>query len=101
MRLDAELFAFEQIHAQTQSGSVEERNLNLRLSLIAFFQGCLLLALFAGLVGEYESNLTMQEWVRSSFGFGQVLLTWQAVLASSFLMGLLVVYCLMRQDPAV
>ena len=93
-----ELSVLDQIGEQTKKSSLEERRLNFRLSLVVFLQGCLLVTLFAGLVEEYGSNLTMQEWVNSSFSFGQVLLTWQAVLAISFLMGLLVVYCLLGRD---
>ena len=71
-----------------------------RFALGIFLQGCVLLLLYTGLVEEYESNLTMQEWVGSSLASGRFLLNWGALLVSSFLVGVLFVYSLLPGEPA-
>jgi hypothetical protein len=101
VQFDTDFSALHQNSEQPRNSSFEDRRLNLRLSLVVFFQSCLLVVLFTGLVAEYGSNLTMQEWVNSSFSFGKILLTWQAVLSSSFMMGLLVGYSLIGRDLAL
>jgi len=56
---------------------------------VAFTQGLVLVALYAGFVQEYESNLTLQVWVRSNFPVGQSVLNWEGVLILSASLGLL------------
>jgi hypothetical protein len=60
-----------------------------RLGVVAFAQSLILVALYSGFVQEFESNLTMQIWVRSNFPVGQSLLNWEGVFALSVLLGLL------------
>jgi hypothetical protein len=64
---------------------------NVKFGLIAFIQSCLALALFSGLVDEYQSNNSMQQWVSSVFPYGQLVLSWEAVLVASALFGMIVV----------
>lgn len=71
---------------------------DLRLVLIIFLQGIILLSLYTGLVEEYQSNSTMQAWVRSSLDNAQYLLNWGALLVTSFLLGILVVYSLVTRE---
>jgi hypothetical protein len=60
-----------------------------RLGSVAFIQSFVLVALYAGFVQEYESNLTLQIWVRSNFVVGQSVLNWESVLILSVSLGLL------------
>jgi hypothetical protein len=64
---------------------------NIRFGLIAFVQSCLVLALYSGLVDEYQSNVSMRHWVSSVFSYGQLVLSWEAVLVASTLLGIVVV----------
>ncbi|HEX4919807.1 MAG TPA: hypothetical protein VFV92_03610 [Candidatus Bathyarchaeia archaeon] len=70
------------------------------LRLAVFVQGCILLLLYAGLVVEYQSNPTMQEWIRSSLASARFLLNWGALLVSSFLVGILFAYSLLLSEHA-
>jgi hypothetical protein len=60
-----------------------------RLGGIAFVESLTLVALYSGFVQEFESNLTMQIWVRSNFPVGQSLLNWEGVFALSVVLGFL------------
>ncbi len=60
-----------------------------RLGNVAFIQSLVLVALYAGFVQEYESNLTMQTWIRSNFPVGQSVLNWEGVLILSVSLALL------------
>jgi len=60
-----------------------------KLGSVAFIQSLLLVALYSGFVQEYESNLTLQIWVRSNFPVGQSVLNWESVLILSVSLGLL------------
>ena len=60
-----------------------------KLGSVAFIQGLVLVALYAGFVQEYESNLTLQVWVRTNFSVGQPVLSWEGVLVLSASLGLL------------
>jgi len=60
-----------------------------KLGSVAFIQGLVLVALYAGFVQEYESNLTLQVWVRTNFPVGQSVLSWEGVLVLSASLGLL------------
>jgi len=60
-----------------------------KLGSVAFIQSLVLVALYAGFVQEYESNLTLQIWVRSNFPVGQSVLNWESVLVLSVSLGLL------------
>jgi hypothetical protein len=64
---------------------------NTRFGLMAFVQSCLVLALYSGLVDEYQSNVSMRQWVSSVFPYGQLVLSWEAVLVASALLGIVVV----------
>jgi hypothetical protein len=66
-------------------------SLNLRYGLLAFAESCIAVMLYSGLCEEYESNPSMQLWVRSSIPFGQFLLTEGGVLALSAVLGLVIV----------
>jgi len=58
--------------------------------LAAFVQSCVAIALYSGLADEYQSNISMQQWIRTVFPFGRYLLTWEAVLIASAVLGLLI-----------
>ncbi len=60
-----------------------------KLGSVAFIQSLLLVALYAGFVQEYESNLTLQIWVRSNFPVAETVLNWENVLILSVSLGLL------------
>ena len=62
-----------------------------RIGAIAFVQSVALVALYSGFVQEFESNATMQSWIRSNFPVGQSLLSWEGVLIFSVSLGLLLV----------
>lgn len=56
---------------------------------VAFIQSLVLVALYSGFVQEFQSNRTMQMWVRSNLPVGQYVLNWEAVLIFSAALGLL------------
>jgi len=64
---------------------------DLKLGLIAFIQSCIMLSLYSGLADEYHSNLSMRIWVSSIFPYGGLVLSWEAVLATAALLGLIVI----------
>ena len=75
-------------------GLSEERRMfdqSSKLGIVAFIQGLVLVALYAGFVQEYDSNLTLQIWVRSSLPIAQSILNWEGVVILSVSLGLLLV----------
>jgi hypothetical protein len=60
-----------------------------KMGSVAFIQGLVLVVLYAGFVQEYESNSTMQIWIRSNFPVGQSVLNWEGVLILSVSQALL------------
>ncbi len=62
------------------TSSQKERLTISRTMLVALVEVVGLIALYAGLVQEYSTNLGMQSWVRSNFSFGQYFLSYDAVL---------------------
>ncbi len=62
-----------------------------RIGAIAFVQSVALVALYSGFVQEFESNATMQSWIRSNFPVGQSLLSWEGVLILAVSLGILLV----------
>lgn len=60
-----------------------------KLGIVALIQGLVLVALYAGFVQEYDSNVTLQLWVRSNFPVGQSVLNWESVMILSVSLGLL------------
>ncbi|OLE59425.1 MAG: hypothetical protein AUG17_02735 [Crenarchaeota archaeon 13_1_20CM_2_53_14] len=60
-----------------------------RIGVVALIQSVVLVALYSGFVQEFESNLTMQSWIRSNFPIGQSLLNWEGVLILSVSLALL------------
>jgi len=54
-----------------------------KLGRVAFVQSLVVVVLYAGFVQEYESNSTMQLWIRSNFPVGQSVLNWEGVLILS------------------
>ena len=60
-----------------------------KLGVVAFIQGLVLVALYAGFAQEYDSNFTLQIWVRSNFPVGQSVLNWESVLILSVSLALL------------
>jgi hypothetical protein len=59
------------------------------IGVVAFVQSFVLVVLCSGFVQEYESNSTMQIWVRSNFPVGQSVLNWEGVLILSVSLGIL------------
>jgi len=76
-------------YGEPRAGILSSKNLN--LGLIAFIQSCVMLSLYSGLADEYHSNLSMRLWVSSIFPYGGLVLSWEAVLATAALLGLIVV----------
>jgi hypothetical protein len=60
-----------------------------RMGAVAFIQSLVLVGLYSGFVQEFESNTTMQVWLRSNFPVGQSVLNWEGVLILSVLLGFL------------
>ena len=82
-----------EVDSSKSAGSAEGRRWMFgpasRLGNVAFIQSLVLVALYAGLVQEFESNLTMQIWIRSNFPVGQSVLNWEGVLILSVSLALL------------
>ena len=60
-----------------------------KISAAAFIQSFVLVALYSGFVQEFESNLGMQNWMRSNFPVGLSLLNWESVSILAISLGLL------------
>lgn len=60
-----------------------------RIGAIALIQSLVLVGLYSGFVQEFESNKTMQVWLRSNFPVGQSVLNWEGVLIVSVSLGFL------------
>ena len=73
---------------------------NLKYGLIAFVQSSIAIALYSGAADEFNSNPSMQEWIRATFPFGQLLLQRECVLIVAALMGLSIVQFLPGQALA-
>lgn len=76
-------------HGRRHAGVLSSNNV--KLGLVAFIQSSLALVLYSGLVDEYRSNISMQQWVSSIFPYGQFVLSWEAILVASALFGILVI----------
>jgi hypothetical protein len=64
---------------------------NMRFGLFAFIMSSVILVLYSGMADEYQSNSSMRKWVSSVFPYGQLVLSWEAVLVSAVFLGLIVV----------
>jgi len=64
---------------------------DMRRTLFAFIQSSIIAALYTGLVEEYQSNLSMQQWVRLAFPTAKYILNWETVLVLSTLLGLITI----------
>ena len=60
-----------------------------RVAAVALIQSLVLVGLYSGFVQEFESNKTMQLWLRSNFPVGQSVLNWEGVLILSVSLGFL------------
>jgi hypothetical protein len=60
-----------------------------RMGAVAFIQSLVLVGLYSGFVQEFESNTTMQVWLRSNLPLGQSVLNWEGVMILSVLFGFL------------
>jgi len=58
--------------------------------IFALAQSIILIILYGGLVQEYASNVNMQNWVRANFAPGSYLLSFNAVLVLTGLLGILI-----------
>ena len=70
---------------------------NLRYGFIAFLQSSVVLILYSGLAAEFQSNLSMQLWLRSIFPPSQFLLSNEAIFATAAYLGFLTVQFLPGQ----
>jgi hypothetical protein len=81
------------VDSSRSDGSAKRRRLifgpSSNLGSVAFIQSLVLVVLYAGFVQEYESNSTMQIWIRSNFPVGQSVLNWEGVLILSVSLALL------------
>jgi hypothetical protein len=64
---------------------------NAKFGLVAFIESSAIAALYSGLVEEYQSNLSMQQWVRLVLPAGRYFLSWETVLVLSTLLGLITI----------
>ncbi|TMI25202.1 hypothetical protein E6H24_05365 [Candidatus Bathyarchaeota archaeon] len=64
---------------------------DMRRTLFAFIQSSIIAAFYTGLVEEYQSNLSMQHWVRLVFPTAKYILNWETVLVLSTLLGLITI----------
>ena len=65
---------------------------------VALVEGVLLILLYGGLVGEYKSNIHMQEWVQANIAFGGYFLNEVAILLlAAAVLGVLVFQWLLRR----
>lgn len=73
------------------TGGLITRNFGFGFGLVVFFQSCVVLALYSGLVDEYQSNPSMQLWIRSNLPIGQYFLNLLTALVIAAALGLLVI----------
>lgn len=64
---------------------------NFGFGLVVFFQSCVVLALYSGLVDEYQSNPSMQLWIRSNLPIGRYFLSLSTALVIAAALGLVVI----------
>lgn len=83
------LTANVEMSADPSHGRIAPRRISRTLG-IAIFQSLILMALYGGLVQEYNSNTSMQGWIRSNFAMGGVLLNYNAMLVVAGVLGVLV-----------
>lgn len=76
------------VHAIFTSNDIPRRQFS-RTMLVEIVEAGLLLIIYAGLVGEYSSSLSMQSWVRANFPIGEILLSYNAVLAVTGILAVL------------
>jgi hypothetical protein len=83
----------DEVDSSRSDGSAKERRWifgpGSKLGSVGFIQSLVLVVLYAGFVQEYESNSTMQIWIRSNFPVGQSVLNWEGVLILSVSLALL------------
>jgi len=60
-----------------------------KMGATAFIETVALVVLYSGFVQEFDSNLSMQTWIRSNFPIVQSVLNWEGVLILSVSLGLL------------
>jgi hypothetical protein len=61
-----------------------------KYGVVAFVQSCFAIALYGGLTDEYQSNIVLLHWVQTVFPSASYLLTWQAVLITAAIFGVVV-----------
>jgi len=64
---------------------------------IALVEAVILILIYGGLVREYVSNVNMQNWVQTNFALGGYLLSYNAVLVLTGLLGVLIFQLLPRK----
>lgn len=69
-----------------------------RTMLVGLVEAGLLLLIYAGLVGEYSSSLSMQSWIRANFAIGQYLLSYNAVLVFTGIVAVFAFRLFFRRD---
>jgi hypothetical protein len=62
---------------------------SLKLGVVAFFETLFIITLYAGVLDEYQSNLSMQDWVRRTLPTAQILLSYPALIILSGILALL------------
>jgi hypothetical protein len=64
---------------------------SLRLGIVAFLETLFIITLYAGVLDEYQSNPSMQDWVRRTLPSTQILLSYPALIVFSGILALLFV----------
>lgn len=85
------------VHAIFTSNDISKKKIS-RTMLVGLVEAGLLLLIYAGLVTEYSSSLSMQSWVRANFALGEILLSYNAVLVFTGILAVLSFRLFFRRD---
>ncbi len=85
------------VHAIFTPEDIPRRKVS-RTMLVGLVEAGLLLLIYAGLVGEYSSSLSMQSWVHANFAIGEILLSYNAVLVFAGILAVLSFRLFFRRD---
>lgn len=83
-----DLAADSEIGEDPPAGRLARRGLS-RTHAVAIVQSLTLMALYGGLVQEYNSNISMQAWIRANFALGGYLLNYNTMLVVAGVLGVL------------
>ncbi|HZY93780.1 MAG TPA: hypothetical protein VFE98_02840 [Candidatus Bathyarchaeia archaeon] len=85
------------VHAIFTPEDIPTRKVS-RTMLVGLVEAGLLVLIYAGLVGEYSSSLSMQSWVRANFAIGEILLSYNAALVFAGILAVLAFGLFFQRD---